>query len=657
MLNITKNHYDSFRNAKITALAAVTSMACISPLKAADAIDHFELSPEQLFNATVTSVSKTSEKLMDAPAAIYVLSNEELMRSGATSIPEALRLVPGVQVARTHGGGWAISVRGFNSGLANKLLVLMDGREVYDQLFSGVYWDVQDTVLEDIDRIEVIRGPGASLWGANAVNGVINIITKSAKDTQGGLVSAIAGNQDKAITTGRYGGKAAGDIYYRVYAKYLNRDEERTLAGAGAQDPQQAYRSGFRSDWETGGGTDSFTVQGDMVRNDAAQIRRSALLVLQTERIHSTGWNMLGRWKREMGNDSRLTLQSYADYTYRDQMVLADQSTSYDFDAQYEMSPIGRNKFIIGGKYRLSNDRLTPSPFVTTTNMSRSDQLFSGFVQDKITLAPDSWFLTLGSKFEHNDYSGFEVQPNVRLQWNIDGTKMAWASAARAVRTPSQLEQDLQITYIATFLGLQPNPHFKSEELISYELGYREQLTPKLSVDVATFYNEYDSLASNNGVTGGFLPATITIANGTTAETYGGEVALNWRATDKLNLSGSYSVLKMQLHGPANAIDPEAAEDQSPQQQWNMRSQWNIRDDISFDTALYYVDSLPSFRIEHYWRLDMGIGWKITDRLQFNLAGQNLLTGTHKEFTAPTDIFTPPSRIGPSVYGKLTWRF
>jgi iron complex outermembrane receptor protein len=642
--------------------AVIHSQACFLPdAKAAQPANSFDLSPEQLFSATVMSVSKTSEKLMDAPAAIYVLTNEDIMRSGATSIPEALRLVPGVQVARTHAGGWTVTVRGFAStGLGNKLLVLMDGREVYDQLFSGVYWDMQDTALEDIERIEVIRGPGGTLWGANAVNGVINIITKNAKDTQGGLVSAIAGNQDRAITTARYGGTFGSDVHYRAYAKYLNRDEERTVTDLGALDPQQAYRSGFRSDWHANG-NDAFTLQGDVVKNDDAQIRIDPALVTNIEHVHATGWNMLGRWTRELPQDSRLSIQSYIDYTYRDQLLIADQRTTYDFDAQYELPSVGRHKIIAGGKYRLSMDKLIPSPFITTVTSNRNDQTLSGFVQDKITLDPGKWFLTLGSKFEHNDYSGFEMQPSGRLQWHIADNKMAWASVARAVRVPSQLEHDLRIALLqvpgfpAFDTGLIPNTHFNSEELVAYELGYRQSLSPSLTMDIAAFYNDYDNLVALMPVTGPFALTTLQYTNGTTAESYGSELTLNWRASDSLNFSTAYSLLNMQLHGPAGASNPEVAEKQSPQQQWNARSQWNIRNDLSFDTTLYYVDSLPDFHTKHYVRMDMGLGWKINERLQFNLVGQNLFAGSHTEF-AP-GAFTPTAEIEPSVYGKFTWRF
>ncbi len=632
----------------------------VSPAHATN-IDSFALSPEQLFSATVMSVSKTSEKLMDAPAAIYVLTNEDIRRSGATSIAEALRLVPGVQVARTHAGGWAITVRGFaNTGLGNKLLVLMDGREVYDQLFSGVYWDVQDTVLEDIERIEVVRGPGGTLWGANAVNGVINIITKHTKDTQGGLVSALAGNQDRAITTGRYGGRLEENTYYRAYAKYLNRDEERTITDGAARDAHEAYRSGFRSDWNGNDNRDAFTVQGDMVKSNAGQIRISPALATTREQIYATGWNLVGRWTRELPEDSRLSVQSYVDYSFRDQLLLADQRTVYDLDAQYDLPRSGRHQTIVGGKYRLSVSKLAESSFITTSNLSRRDQLFSGFAQDKITLVPDEWFFTLGSKFEHNDYSGFEIQPNARLQWHINEDRMTWASVARAVRVPSQLEHDLTIDLLA-IPGLPafdtillPSTAFDSEELIAYELGYRESLTPSLMLDVVGFYNVYDELRTVVSIATG-PPSLIQYNNGTTAESYGAEAVLNWRASDTLNFSTAYSLLNIEMHGPANGIDAEVTEEQSPNHQFNLRSQWNIRNDLAFNGTAYYVDSLSDFDIKHYWRLDLGLGWKIHEGLQFDLVGQNLFGNAHQEF-AP-GAFTPTARIEPSAYGKFTWTF
>lgn len=486
--------------ANITALLCLTC-AAHGAWAADDAVDPFALSPEQLFDATVMSVSKTSEKLGDAPAAVYVLTSEDIMRSGATSIPEVLRLVPGMDVARGGSAAWSIGVRGFNSPLADKLLVLIDGREVYDPLFSGVYWDVQDTPLADIDRIEVIRGPGASLWGANAVNGVINIITKKASETKGALVSVVAGNSDHAIVTARYGGDLGEDIHWRVYGKYRDVAPEDSLTGVDPNDQWSEWRGGFRADTDPDGAGNSFTLQGDAYRSDTGQLRTVPLFVapfnvVEMEDITAQGGNLLGRWNRDLGDDSRLTVQSYFDYTQRDQLTLADKRTTFDFDAQYELPSFAWNKAIIGVRYRYTSDELDLTPIIFADKTTDSEQTYSGFVQDKITVIPDDLYLTLGSKFEHNDFTGFEWQPNGRLQWLIDDKQMAWAAVSRAVRTPSELERDLTVVTgvippgvfpIPVAVELTPSPNFNSEELIAYELGYRRQWTPMVQMDVTAF--------------------------------------------------------------------------------------------------------------------------------------------------------------------------
>lgn len=641
----------------------------------------FELSLEQLFNATVISASKTEDKWWTTPASVYVVDNQDIQRSGATSIPEALRLVPGVQVARVNASGWAVSVRGFNGALANKLLVLMDGREIYDPLFSGVYWDIQDTPLEDIERIEVIRGPGASLWGANAVNGVINIITKSAADTQGGLLSGGAGNQEHGFTTGRYGVKLGENGYYRIYGKYLNHDNEKNLAGINSQDNWSAGRGGFRADWKGNDKKSSFTLQGDAYQSDSSQLRTTPLLSAPysrtgKEEITARGGNILARWKQDLQDDARLSIQSYVDFTSREQMLVEDRRTSFDLDAQYELPVWNRHKFIIGGRYRYSADELTPSSFVSLESAERNDQTFSGFMQDQITLQPEKWLLTLGTKFEHNDYSGFELQPNARLQWHPNETQMLWTSISRAVRTPSRIERDVNVDLAAfppsvalpvpILLQLQANSDYDSEELTAYEAGYRHKLTSDLSFDISTFYNDYSKLATNR-----FLPFTIVnngvdplhilfpihASNDTKGESYGLETTLDWQALEVLELSVGYSLLEIALHGPEPdiAINAESAEEQSPQHQFNVRSMWDITNDLSLDTMLYYVSSLPAYQVPDYWRLDTRLGWKINRQLQFSLVAQNMLDSVHREFGAPSDVNS--IEVGRSIYGKLTWRF
>jgi len=615
------------------------------------------------------------ERLGDAPAAVYVLTSEDIMRSGATSIPEALRLVPGVQVSRGSPSGWAISIRGFNSALANKLLVLIDGRTVYDPLFSGVYWDVQDTALEDIDRIEVIRGPGASQWGANAVNGVINIITKKAADTRGLLLSVTGGNQEQPVVTARYGGDAGANTHWRVYGKYLNRPGGNTLAGLDAQNEWAAWRGGFRVDIDPNARGDSFTLQGDIYHSENGQLRSVPQLtkpyaVVNEENITAEGGNVLGRWTRQIGGDSNISVQSYFDATSRDQLTLKDRRNTFDVDAQYELPMLDRHKITMGLGYRYTTDRLSATPIIASAKSRLSEELFSGFVQDKITLDPERWFLTIGSKFEQNDFTGFEIQPSVRLQWQGDG-ESAWASVSRAVRTPSELESDFRILTgvippgilpVPISVELIPSPNFKSEELIAYEVGYRRQWTSSVLTDLTAFYNDYDNLSTlslqapslGSNPLHAILPIAIT--NLTKAKTYGFEAVANWRAQEHLNFSAAYSVLQMNLDGPPSnlAIASEAAEKQSPQQQFNLRSQWDIDERLALDTTLYYVAPLPGYQVNAYWRLDARLGWRLTDQLQFDLVGQNLLMDSHREFGAPTDVNA--TRIGRSVYGRLTWR-
>lgn len=666
-----------WRNQALSGAAAIFCALCTMPAAfAADAVDPFALSPEQLFDATVMSVSKTSEDLRDAPAAVYVITSEDIARSGATSIPEALRMVPGLQVARTNASGWAISVRGFNNALANKLLVLIDGREVYDPLFSGVYWDVQDTPLEDIERIEIIRGPGASLWGANAVNGVINIITKSAADTQGTLVSITSGNDDRAIVTARYGGSMGDDAHWRVYGKYLTRTSTQTPAGGDANDAWAEWRGGFRMDWDPNSHGDTFTVQGEVYGGDGGDLRSLPLLVppyamIEDENVSASGANLHGRWSRELGEDSRVTLESYVDLTRRRQFTLKDERSTIDIEGQYELPAWDWQKLIVGGLYRYSVDALTATPIITFTKGTRGDQIVSGFVQDKITLEADRWIVTLGSKFEHNDYSGFEVQPTARLQWLDGKEQMAWASISRAVRTPSQLEQDLDIQSgvippgvlpLPIAVELRPSPNFGSEELIAYELGYRRQLAPDVQLDVSGFYNDYAKLSTLSLMAPEIVISPfhvilpIATTNLTKAKTYGFEAVVNWRVDDHLNFSATYSYLHMNLIGPSSdlAIASEAAEGQSPRHQFNVRSQWDVSDKLSLDTTVYYVDALPAFPVSAYWRVDTRAAWRLTDSLQFELVGQNIFDNSHREFGAPADASA--TVVGRSVYGRLTWR-
>ncbi|MCP5005924.1 MAG: TonB-dependent receptor plug domain-containing protein, partial [Planctomycetes bacterium] len=411
--------------------------------------DLTSLSLEDLMNIKVTSVSKRPQKLIDAASAIYVITQEDIRRSGATNIPDALRRVPGIQVAHINMNTWAITSRGLNSFLSNKLLVLMDGRSVYTPLFSGVYWDVQDTLLEDIDRIEVIRGPGASLWGDNAVNGVINIITKQAGDTQGGLLSTGYGNEQQGFGNLRYGNKIGNDAYFRVYSKYFNRDNAVDASGKKTNDSWHAQRGGFRIDWDIKK-QDSLTVQGDIYDSKFGE---TAATVSLTSPFSNTinddskfaGWNVLTRWKHTFSEYSNFELQLYYDQTERESIKLREDRDTYDFDFQHRFKFGERQDVVWGLGYRLTHDNIRNSFDFSFNPDSRSMSLYSGFVHDEITLIEDKLRLTVGSKLSYNVFTGLEVQPNARLLWKPCERHSTWLSFSRAVRTPSRAENDIRI--------------------------------------------------------------------------------------------------------------------------------------------------------------------------------------------------------------------
>ncbi|WP_158764424.1 TonB-dependent receptor plug domain-containing protein [Terricaulis silvestris] len=652
-----------------TASALLGAQAALAD----ETVDPFALTPEQLFSAEVISVSRSAESVWESPAAVFVITAADMERAGVTSIPEALRLAPGVQVARINTSGWAISVRGFNSALANKLLVLVDGRETYDPLFSGVYWDVQDTALEDIDRIEIVRGPGASLWGANAVNGVINIITRRAEDTQGWLASVVSGNAEEAGVTLRYGAGGDAATQWRVFGRAYERGAGETPSGGDDNSDWRAWRGGFRVDSEMSA-DDRLTVQGDIYQSETGQLRLVSSLTapftaLERETIEAEGANLLVRWTHETDNDGVLTVQSYLDLTARDQRTLSDRRTTFDLDVQYDFPSLGSHEIIAGVRYRYSSDDITPTEIIRSETTTHRSELLSAFVQDQITLAP-AWRLTVGSKFDQNDYTGFEVQPNARLQWSGE-RQMAWASVSRALRSPSELDREFDILLAAgppfpmstlpLTIELLPSPEFESEEVLTYELGYRRQITRALAMDVALFHSEYDGLATLTPLAPQlgsdpprFILIPIVTTNDTRGEANGGEVVLDWRLNESLGLSFAYSSLDISLDGPPGAINAELAEGQSPANQANLRLQWDATDRLAVDAAVYYVDELPALAIESYVRADLRIGYRLTDRLQLDVIGQNVFDDWHREFTAPGDANA--AAIGRSVFGRLTWR-
>lgn len=631
--------------------------------------DLAHLSLEELMSVEVTSVSKRPEKLSEAPAAISVITSDELRRSGATSIPEALRLVPGMEVARVDSHNWAVSARGFNDLFANKLLVLMDGRSVYTPLFSGVHWDVQDTILEDIERVEVIRGPGATLWGANAVNGVINIITKSAKDTQGLMLTGGGGTEEQGFAGVRYGGKLGENAYYRVYGKYFNRDDQVLPDGTDSNDRWNVERGGFRVDWDAST-DDHFTFQSDLY---SGRLNQTFFLptpnppYAQTNRgnVDVNGGNVLGRWSRSFSERSDLNLQVYYDRTVRNGPVLNEDRDAIDIDLQHHFLLGERQDLVWGAGYRVSSDELDSTYTATFNPDQRTVQLFSLFVQDEITIVPDQLRVTLGSKLEHNDFTGFEYQPGGRISWTPTDRQTLWASISRAVRTPSQAEDDIQLRQVTATPGVQTliqgSREFDSEELLAYEVGYRWRPLDRITLDVAAFYHDYGNLRSVEP--GGIVPGppvtvTATLANRINGETYGVEFAPSWQITDSWRVQAAYTFLQMQLHRDAGSLDTttEANEGRNPHHQFSLRSFLNLPHDIEFDCTLRYVESLPDFQIPSYVVMDARIAWRPLKNLELAIVGQNFLDDRHPEFQSVL-IPTERTEVQQSVYGKVTWRF
>ncbi|NBO18891.1 MAG: TonB-dependent receptor [Proteobacteria bacterium] len=637
--------------------------------------DLLNLSLEQLSNVEVTSVSKRKEKVSAAAAAIYVISQDDLRRSGATTIPDALRMVPGLSVAQSGSHSWAISSRGFNGQFANKLLVLIDGRSVYTPLFSGVYWEVQDMPLGDIERIEVIRGPGATLWGANAVNGVINIITKSAKDTQGTMLSQTVGNIERSLTTARHGGKMGENVYGRVYTKFDERDEFRTLTDVGARDQWNKLQGGFRVDGQED--ATSFTLQGDMYSTGqrypmSRPVLGAALVNTTLERESASGGNMLARVNHTQSADSNWSLQMYYDNVQRRNFVFDDNRNTLDVEFQHDWKVAQRHELVWGAGYRLVADNITGTQLLNFVPANRRSGLFNAFAQDEISLLPNEVKLTLGSKFEYNDYTGVQVQPSARLTWIIDERQTWWASASHAVRTPNRFSDDGVIVLATQSLGggnyafIQSagNHNLSAEKQNSYETGYRVQALKNLSFDATAFYSLFGKLVTNQLGSpvaytfpgGGIAPYTIipvTPINANSSHSHGVELAARWEPTNfwKLDFTYSYLDIKRQRRDqPGFSVS-----NSSPPQQAGVRSTLLLPNNVELSNNVYYVDELKNQRIPDYVRVDARVAWSPMPGLELSVVGQNLFDSEHPEFTG--FVYQARAQVPRSVYGNVTWKF
>lgn len=638
---------------------------------------------EDLMNMTVTSVSKRAQTVADSAAAVFVITQQDIQRSGATSVPELLRMVPGLEVARIDENKWAIASRGFNGRFDNKLLVLIDGRSVYTPLFSGVFWNLQDIMLEDVERIEVIRGPGATLWGANAVDGVINIITKPAKETQSDLVTAGGGNEELGSIGARHGGKLGQNTDYRVYGKYFDWGPSIYPSGETAHDGWNASRGGFRADWAPHG-PNSLTVQGDI---DQSRYDETLTIPQLSPPYSSTfpnsgnfsGGDLLARWTHT-ADGSSMSLQTYYDNrSITDNSLFADREGTFDADFQDQRSLGESQQLVWGLGYRSIRDRNTPSFTVALQPNHENLNLFSAFVQDEIGLFDRRLSVTIGSKLEHNDFTGFEVEPNIRFLWMVNPRQSVWTAVSRAVRTPAITEEGLQLNSAVIPPGTPPsNPtplpeelavfgstQFRSEDLVAYELGYRAQATNQLSFDVATFYNDYSNLRSAEPaapfVQTTPAPTHIVVpfiaSNKMGGGTYGGEVFSGWKVTPRWQLLGWYSYLHMNIQKNADSLDPtpDNPDGWSPRQQWYLRSSFDLPLHLEQDTTLRFVDRLPGLNIPSYYSLDGHLGWSPVPTLRFSLNAANLLNDKHLEFI-PDFINTAPTEVKRTFYVSFTWR-
>jgi iron complex outermembrane receptor protein len=581
-------------------------------------------------------------------------------------------MVPGLQVARMEANKWAITSRGFNGRFARHMLVQVDGRTVYSPLFSGVYWEAQDMVMEDIERIEVIRGPGSTMWGANAVNGVINVVTRSSHDTLGTLVSIGLGTEERLFTSVRHGAKLAPDVYLRVYFKGFDRDDG-TVEHDVAHDAWHANRTGVRLDW-IATGKDTLSVQGDYYVGEAGQLlsvpdTESVVRYIE-EDVDMTGANLLLNWRHTMGARSDLSLRGYYDFISRKEYTFGERRHTVDMDFQHRF-PASRQEIVWGAGYRLSSDELRPSAFQTYTDDAAMDHLFSAFAQDEITLIRNRLRVSLGSKVEHNDYTGFEFQPTVRCVITPGVRHAIWAAVSRAVRTPSRIESTMHLERMLSrpnmeFFGsptlwavINGSAEYASESVIAYEAGYRLQATRSLYFDIAGFYNDYDRLQTVEPTTFS-PPVQFSIDNKMKGESFGVEISTDWRLLPSWSIEVSYAYIDLHLSPESDSRDIFTAktfEDDIPHNQASLRSKLNLPGCVELDAGVRYVDPIAIEAVARYLEMDMRVCWHITDNVSLSLVGQNLLDSHHYEYGPSFLMTTQSTEVERSIYVKSTWQF
>ena len=657
-------------------LSLLVTLALTSPLAALGA-DTLDLSLEELMQMTVTSAAKKAQSLAETAAAVFVIKADDIRRSGATNVPEALRLAPGVQVAAIGQNKWSVSIRGFNSRFSNKLLVLVDGRAIYSTAFSGVFWEHNDIPLANIERIEVIRGPGGAIWGANAVNGVINIITHSAKDTQGGLVSAAVGSEVRGTVLARYGWSPDEDTHVRLHAQGKSVDPGEAVAGGDGPDKWKTKQAGFRLDALRGG--DKYSLQGslsDYRAGDKITAFTAGPPYVSNVSLDGVGRtaHLLGRWERPTATGTQ-SLQAFIDHGDTDMGFVRYRHDT--FDLEYQQQIVGATHDLVWGLgYRTSKDHIDTTPQTVFSDTGKSFDLYSAFIQDEITLVPNRWRLTLGSRFEHNDFTGFEAQPNIRLLWTPTAQDSLWAAASRAVRTPSRGERGSTAfvappspPFVPFPLATVGDPNMDSERLNALDLGWRRQWQANLTSEVAAFYYRYADLRGviQPGPTtrplsfGGNLYLPMYLTNTIGADAYGLELAVDWKPMSNWRLQANTSLFHIRPRDPLPGASGGEFTGATPSHQISLRSSLDITPKLQWDAWLRRVGKLDGSTagmdaVPAYTSLDMRLAWKANRDTEISLVGQNLLESGHQEIVM-MNILSVPVKIERGVYVKLDWKF
>jgi iron complex outermembrane receptor protein len=609
--------------ARLCTLAAGVAIAAFARGAAADDIANLRnLSIEELANVDVTSVSKTAQPLGEAPAAVYVITHDDIMRSGATTLPEILRLAPNLQVAVINGYSYAITARGFNGNAADKLLVMIDGRSVYTPLFGGVEWDQQEVPPEDIERIEVISGPGATLWGANAVNGVINIITRKSASTSGGEAEIEGGNRQHRVSL-QYGGRISDDMTYRAYVDASSAPDDKTNLGTSADDAWSKTQGGFRLDWSPA--HDQLTLEGDLYH--------------ATERVSDaldsnlSGGDVQLGWTHDFGGGSSLQVLSYLDQTRDFSSAGGFSLTTYDIEAQDNLAIGSRQSLVWGAGYRLYVDNFKNFGDVVYLPNSSAEAVIDAFAQDTVSLT-SAVKLTLGLKFEKDPYAGVSPLPSARLSWKLSDNALLWAAASRAVRAPTLFDEDLQDTVVPGVLIIQGNHQFEPEKLTAYEIGGRFELSDRASLSVSAYYNTYDDLRSVEWVRMNALPLLLAWGNMMEGDTYGVEAWADYRLTDWWRLSGGVDLLHEDLHfkSGASSVNNLAEAGDDPGGQAQLRSSMDLGHRVTLQADVRYVAALPNPQIPAYTEANLSLAWQVTPKLQLSASGFNLLNPHHVEY-------------------------